>query len=484
MGMTANEAFRIGAVGIALTGTLYVASRFSGGASTDGRALVRGGGDASAAAPASAAPTKPAGAAIWERTFVASGAGGGARLAGVAATRAGEVLMAGSFTGAINLGGATLESAGEDDVFVAKLDREGKHVWSHRFGGPRDQKATGVAVTEDGEVVVAGTIDQRADFGGGVLQSAGMIDVFCLRLDANGGHLWSRRFGDDQEQEAGAVAVDREGNVLLAGSYEGKIDFGSGPIESAGHDDIFVAKLDRAGKELWSRRYGDAGQQKARAIAAARDGGVIVTGTFRGDLAIGKTTLASPDADALHVFALDASGAPRWARASKGAAASVLDPRGVTVDGDGAITVAASLRGSVELAGATIDDRGGEGAALLARFDASGAPAWATRLGEGRPIEVAGLAATREGDVVVVTSPLGVLEARPRGETDGVTVVRFDRKGHVSTTQRLGPEPAAALGVTLDPAGRVLLGGSSRTPIDVLAGPLAGLTAVVIELRR
>lgn len=480
MALSANEALRIGAVGIGLTALLYLAARLGGGGSTDGRALVR---ESEEPATSTAAPAKPAGPTVWERTFVAAGGGGGARIAGVAATKGGEVVVAGSFAGTLRVGDATLESAGEDDVFVAKIDRAGAPVWARRFGGPGYQNATGVAVGDDGEIAVAGTIDQRADFGGGVLASAGMIDVFCLRLAPDGKHLWSQRFGDEHEQEAGAIAVDRDGAVVLAGSYEGAIDFGSGPLASAGHDDVFVAKLDRTGKEIYSRRFGDEGQQKARAIAIAPSGDVVVTGTFRGRLAIGKAELASPDADALHVFALDATGAPRWARASRGAPASVVSPRAVTVDGDGAITVAAALRGAVEVGAAKLDDRGGEGVAFVARFDARGEPAWAVRVGE-RPVEVVGVVATREGDALVVTSPLGALEGRARAAGDEVAVTRFDRKGHVSTTQRLGREPAAALGIALDPAGRVLLGASTREPVDVLAGPLSGLTAVVLELRR
>lgn len=485
MGMTANQAWRIGAVGIALTATLYLANRFSDGKSGDGRSLVREGNDVVASSSASAAGVRPrpAGAALWQRTFVASGTGGGARVAGVATDRDGNVVVAGSFTGTVSFGGEPLVGAGENDVFVAKLDRTGKHLWSKRFGGPGYQDATGVAVADDGDVIVIGTLDQKASFGGDELVSAGMIDLFCVRLDASGKHLWSRRVGDAREQEAGAVAVGRDGSVVLVGSYEGTLDFGSGPLPCAGGDDVFVAKLDRTGKELWSRRFGDERSQKGRAVAIGRDGSVVVTGSFRGQLALGSTTLTSPDADSLFVAKLDANGSPTWARAGKGGPGSLVSPRAVTVDGDGAITVGGLFHGSVQLAGSLLDDHGGEGAVLLARFDASGAPAWATRFGEGRPIELGGLASTVEGDLLVVSSPLGVLQAKPRRPTDEVTVTRLDPKGHLDTTRKLGPEPQAALGIALDPGGRVLLPGGSRTAVEAVSGPLAGLSLVVLELR-
>jgi hypothetical protein len=484
MALSANEAMRVGAIGIALTGALYLASRFGGGGSTDGRGLVREPDEPSAKAVATGAPSKATGAALWARTFVASAGGGGARIAGVATTRGGEVVIAGSFAGAIALGGDTLTSAGEDDVFVAKLDREGRPLWSKRFGGPGFQNATGVAVAPDGAVVVSGTLDQKTDFGGGELASAGMIDVFCLKLDEAGRHVWSRRFGDEHEQEAGAVAVGADGSVVLAGSYEGKLDFGSGPLESAGEDDVFVAKLDASGKELWSRRFGDARAQKARAVAIAPDGRVVVTGTDRGTLALGKLSIDSPDADTLYAFALDAAGAPLWARAAKAEPTAIVNPRGLALDGDGNAVIVASLRGRAELAGTRLDDRGAEGAAFVARFGPNGDPGWAAPLGDGRPIEVAGVAVGREGDAVVATSPLGVLDARPHAAGDEAAIVRVDRKGRVTATQRLGEEPSAALGVALDASGRVLVAGTTRAPVDAMAGPLTGLTAVVLELRR
>jgi hypothetical protein len=56
-------------------------------------------------------------------------------------------------------------------------------------------------------------------------------------------YLWSKRFGDTGYQNATATAVDGAGNVLLTGNFVGTVDFGGGPLSSAGGYDIFVAKL-------------------------------------------------------------------------------------------------------------------------------------------------------------------------------------------------------------------------------------------------
>jgi hypothetical protein len=42
-----------------------------------------------------------------------------------------------------------------------------------------------------------------------------------------------------------AVAVDSDGYVVVTGSFEGTVDFGNGPLTSAGETDIFLLRLRR-----------------------------------------------------------------------------------------------------------------------------------------------------------------------------------------------------------------------------------------------
>ncbi|MBI4705913.1 MAG: hypothetical protein HY744_32880 [Deltaproteobacteria bacterium] len=58
-----------------------------------------------------------------------------------------------------------------------------------------------------------------------------------------GGHLWSKGFGSSGGDQGRAVALDANGNALVAGLFSGTVDFGGGPLVSAGGHDIFVLKL-------------------------------------------------------------------------------------------------------------------------------------------------------------------------------------------------------------------------------------------------
>jgi hypothetical protein len=160
---------------------------------------------------------------------------------------AGHVAIAGPFQGSISsFGGAPLVSAGLDDVFVAKLDVAGNPLWGRSFGDSEDQVAYGVALDHAGNVIVTGSMMGGAKVGSFAMQSAGGNDVFLAKFDPDGKPLWGERFGDSMDQEGMAVATTVDGSVydiVIVGNFEGSIDLGNGPLTSQGGSDFFVAKL-------------------------------------------------------------------------------------------------------------------------------------------------------------------------------------------------------------------------------------------------
>jgi hypothetical protein len=211
----------------------------------------------------------------------------------IAAHPAGGVVIAGRFEGTIDLGDGPLVSGGGTDAFVARIDGTGHAVWSKRFGGPGAQAARGIAVGPDGQIAVVGNFAESIDLGGDVLNCAGASDAFLVELSAEGAHVRSVRWGDGAEESANAVAIDPAGNMLLAGQFGGMIDFGSGLHACAGSEDAFVAKLDPAGKALWSQSFGDAAMQSSLALAADSTGAALLTGYVAGKADFGAGPLES-----------------------------------------------------------------------------------------------------------------------------------------------------------------------------------------------
>ena len=90
--------------------------------------------------------------------------------------------------------------------------------WALRFGDAADQYVTSIAADGAGDVIVTGYFAGTMSFGGSPLVSAGTFDVFVAKLDPSGNHLWSKRFGDAGGQDGAGVAVDGKGDVLVTGS--------------------------------------------------------------------------------------------------------------------------------------------------------------------------------------------------------------------------------------------------------------------------
>ena len=180
------------------------------------------------------------GAYLWSKAL-----GGGGIDVGhaVAVDSTGNVTVTGAFRGTANFGGTDLTAAGGYDIFVARFDADGVHMWSKRYGGAGDDVARGLAADSVGGIVVTGGFQSAIDFGGDALTSAAGKDVFIASLTAGGGHVWSRSFGASSVDHGHGVAVDSAGRVVVAGSISDATDFGGGPVGGNGNFDGFVASF-------------------------------------------------------------------------------------------------------------------------------------------------------------------------------------------------------------------------------------------------
>lgn len=122
-------------------------------------------------------------------------------------------------------GTATLTSAGADDVFVAKLDTNGNLVYAQRFGGGSLDFGAGVAVDAAGNAIVTGSFRDTATFGALNLTTAGESDVFVAKLGVFGNLVNLRQFGGTGDDRGGDVAVDGAGNAVVTGAFNNTVDF-------------------------------------------------------------------------------------------------------------------------------------------------------------------------------------------------------------------------------------------------------------------
>jgi hypothetical protein len=312
----------------------------------------------------------------------------------------GNTFLAGDFTGSIDWGGTTQSSAGGQDGYVAKLDSTGAVRWLKAIGDLGEQAVTSVAVDAAGNVVIAGFFSGAVSFGGAPLASAGGYDIFVAKLDPEGGILWNKRFGDEADQRAFGVAADSAGNTFLVGTFAGAIDLGGDvPLKSAGEANALVVKLGPDGGTLWSKRFGDTTAAASSSVAVDDDDGVIVAGTFAGSIDLGGGALESEQDGGLFVAKLDGGGEHVWSRGlGKTGAASV---RSVATDGSGGVLLTGEFAGGMAI-GETLLASAGVEDGFVARLDARGKVAWSERFGDAAAQRGTGVAVGEGEDVWLV----------------------------------------------------------------------------------
>ncbi len=210
------------------------------------------------------------------------------------------------------IAGFTSSRGQGSDLWLAKVDFAGKKEWDKTFGGSQEDAGYCAKQTKDGGYIVAGT---TKSFG------MGNEYLWLIKTDANGTKKWDRTFGGfvsslgdgawavDESQDAGyiitgyarsfgarakdlwLIKTDVNGKVEWQRTFGGpKDDVGMSVLQTedgeylvtgrtasygAGKDDIWLAKTDADGRELWNRTFGGAEDDVGLQVAEAKNGYAI-----------------------------------------------------------------------------------------------------------------------------------------------------------------------------------------------------------------
>ena len=99
-------------------------------------------------------------------------------------------------------------SSGSGDIYVIKTDNNGDLLWANAYGGTGYDLGYTVIQTSDGGYTVAGYTDS---FG------AGNEDVYLIRIDGSGSLLWSKTYGGSNYEEGYSVYQTSDSGFVISG---------------------------------------------------------------------------------------------------------------------------------------------------------------------------------------------------------------------------------------------------------------------------
>ena len=160
--------------------------------------------------------------------------------------------------------------SGDYDAFVRKYSNTGSTELTNQFGSSKSDEATAIAVDRAGNVWVAG------DTNGNLIGSShGNYDPFVRMYPVDGSAPVDRQFGGSSSDLATAIAVDGSGNAWVTGS-----------VAQVGGFDIFVRKVPVDDSTPLIDNFGSsASRDVSTGIAIDAVGNVWVVGRTQGDLA-------------------------------------------------------------------------------------------------------------------------------------------------------------------------------------------------------
>ena len=133
--------------------------------------------------------------------------------------------------------------------------------WWTTFGGSGDEKGYSVQKTSDGGYIVAGYTRSSG---------AGNYDVYLIKTDSQGSELWSKTYGGIKSDVGASVQQTTDGGYIIAGSTNSF---------SADNYDVYLIKTDSQGSEIWSKTYGEIDDDYGYSVQQTSDRGYIIAGS-------------------------------------------------------------------------------------------------------------------------------------------------------------------------------------------------------------
>jgi gliding motility-associated-like protein len=315
-----------------------------------------------------------------------------------------HTIVAGYFAGNCNFGNSAINTVGNTDGFIARLNAQGQYLWSFSIGSQGPDKVMSVAVDRSGYILATGFFSQNISIGSFNLVCSGDKDVFVVKLDPSGNLVWAESFGGMAEDLPHGITVDQNFNIALCGEYSNAINCGVATLNSAGGVDGFVMKLDSSGVPFWAKGYAGALNDRLMDCEFDQADDLLITGQFSNNLDFNGITYSNNIINALSTFKVGGNGQTIWFR--KIGAGLVNMVYRIKTDLNNNVYLAGDFQGVMFVFENGLTpvfqlDNPLPNRIFVVKYNATGTPVWGYQAGSANEIGARGLAVTQTGEVFV-----------------------------------------------------------------------------------
>lgn len=296
--------------------------------------------------------------------------------------------------------------------------------------------------------------------------------------------IWSEQFGGGDTAFTSDLATDPTGNVLVAGTFTGNLNFGSTAgtnLDVLSGSAMFLAKLGPDGSHVWSKSFAPKGDAAIFArVSSAKDGQIFLSGYYKVGIDLGGGVLNATGNQDFFVASFDKDGKHLWSKTFGLDSDAFVRDIAVGPDGDPVI-VGEYGNGSLTFGGSTYSSPPMNTNAFVAKLaHADGSEIWSRSYGDVPNYPAGNQSATAvavdsTNNVVIagtltaeIDLGLGVTDFSPDGGLD-VFVAGLDSKGApIWHTYFHGPADQIASAVAVDSMGSTYITGafSGSTQFD------------------
>ena len=250
-----------------------------------------------------------------------------------------------------------------------------KVAWVKQIGGDSTDNGKAVALDRSGNVYLAGSFNKSIKLGNAILTSKGAEDAFLASYKADGTARWLLHLGGGKQVTPAALALDQKpGQLVMAGSFYGQLNTAGSATVGEGAWDVFVARYTSAAARVGLAHYGGASADKFEGMALDRSGNLYLSITFQMTLTRPSGFKSKGGTDGL-LLSFKPDGTRRWA-AQLGGSGSDRGGRVAWGEAGGsAVYWAGEIQDTAEVGGMKLVSlTAGNTDAMIARITAAGAP--------------------------------------------------------------------------------------------------------------